>query len=225
MMQKTVQYAGRSRGTLGRPLIVSLLLLCTLELGAFADDAPPPPSAQSGWMPYKVKHGFAVERRPVSGSRFFEYRVAAHSPLPPEAIIEKMWNHVTEATALVKKRQVLKKEPTELVLYDQIQTPVVSDRDYTLLVRKRMEPDRHSYQLTFETANHLGPPVDPHFVRIPAIRGSWSIEPGEGGGSRLTYRTYSEPGGSVPAFMIHGAQVDQAISNVEGLLNRLSKQG
>ena len=64
-------------------------------------------------------------------------------------------------------------------------------------------------------------PVDPKLVRIPAIRGRWAVEPGDQGGSRLTYQSFSEPGGSIPAFMIHGAQLDQIVHDVETLLDRL----
>ena len=192
---------------------------------AHADSLPVLAAADSpaGWQPYKAKRGVSVERRPVQGSHFFEYRATVTAPVSPEAVINHMWHFVSESRSpIIKKRQVLKQEPTELVMYDQVKTPVVNDRDYTLLVRKLSDASGHRYQMTFETANQLGPPVDPKHVRIPAIRGRWLIEPDGAGGSRLTYQSFSEPGGSIPAFMIHGAQTDQVIHDVEGLLKRLS---
>jgi hypothetical protein len=215
-----------------RGLTVAALLLFAPPLGrweglatAYADSLPVLAAADSpaGWQPYKVKRGVAVERRPVQGSRFFEYRATVSAPVSPEAVISHMWRFVSEGRSpIIKRRQVLKQEPTELLMYDQVKTPVVSDRDYTLLVRKLGDASSHRYQMTFETANQLGPPVDPKHVRIPAIRGRWLIEPATAGGSRLTYQSFSEPGGSIPAFMIHGAQFDQIVQDVEGLLKRLS---
>ena len=214
-----------------RPLTVAALLVLGPLAGgrdglgaAYADSLPVLAAADSpaGWQPYKVKRGVAVERRPVQGSRFFEYRATVTAPVAPEAVISHMWRFVSEGRSpIIKKRQVLKQEPTEILMYDQVKTPVVSDRDYTLLVRKVGDASSHRYQMTFETANQLGPPVDPKHVRIPAIRGRWLIEPAGTAGSRLTYQSFSEPGGSIPAFMIHGAQLDQIVQDVEGLLKRL----
>ncbi len=206
---------------LSRRLLCGLLLLGTSQ--AYAAETPPSAETNQGsWEPYKVKHGVAVERRAVAGSRFFEYRAMVTAPLPPETIIDHLWSHVTDGNAaIIKKRQVLKQAPTEIVLYDQIRTPVVSDRDYTLIIRKQADASAHRYKMTFETANQLGPPVDPNYVRIPAIRGAWAVEPDDKGGSRLTYQSFSEPGGSIPAFMIHGAQFDQVIHDIERVQERL----
>lgn len=210
----------------GRALLLATSLLCAPRPGWAAEEnlpVLPPAESPAGWQPFKVKHGIPVERRPVPGSRFFEYRATVAAAVAPETIIDHMWRHVQEGRApLIKKRQVLKQEPTELVMYDQVKTPVVSDRDYTLRVRRITGPGDHRYQMTYETANQLGPPVDPKHVRIPAIRGRWLIEPDDKGGSRLTYQSFSEPGGTIPAFMIHGAQFDQIVHDVEGLLQRLS---
>lgn len=209
-----------------------ILLRRLLMVGALCAVAvvPVPASGDAGaghelaWQSYKVRHGIAVERRSVAGSRFYEYRSRVASPLPPETVIETLWRSVTEAaTPIVKKRQVIKQEPFEVVFYDQIKTPVVSDRDYTLMVRKVAQPTVHRYQMTYETANHLGPPVDPKHVRIPAIRGAWIIEPNADGGSFLTYQSYSEPGGSIPPFLIHGAQLDQLVADIERALERLRR--
>jgi hypothetical protein len=192
---------------------------------ARADDVAERPKAPAqGWQAFKEKRGVSVERRPVTGSKFFEYRASFSSSVAPERIIAELWNRVMSANnPVLKKRQVLKQDPSEILLYDQIKTPVVSDRDYTLRVRKVADPASHRYKMTFETANDLGPPVDPKYVRIPAIRGGWSVEPDDKGGSRLTYQTFSEPGGSIPSFMIHGAQFDQCVNDVERVQEMLKK--
>ena len=205
-------------------LVLGLLLSAHGALGAEEKTlALPPADSPAGWQPYKAKHGIAVERRAVPGSRFFEYRASISAPAAPEAILDHMWHFVGEGKSpIIKKRQVLKQEPTEMIMYDQVKTPVVSDRDYTLRVRRVTDPSSHRCQMIFETVNQLGPPVDPKYVRIPAIRGRWLIEPDDKGGSRLTYQSFSEPGGSIPAFLIHGAQFDQIVHDVEGLLQRLS---
>lgn len=180
-------------------------------------------SRELGWKSYKTKRGIEVFRRSVDGSRFYEYRATIESPLPPERIITDMWdNAMVKRAPMVKYRQIIRQLPDEIVLYDQLKTPVIADRDFTLLIRKVVDPVAHRYQMTFDTANHLGPPEDRKHVRITRIRGAWIVEANGKGGSRLTYRSFSEPGGSIPAFLIHGAQFDQVIWDVERILERLS---
>jgi hypothetical protein len=183
-------------------------------------------SSQEPWQKYKVKHGVSVDRRPVAGSHFFEYRASTSIPMAPAVLIDNMWNTViTHAGPVVKKRQVLKRSESEILFYDQIAAPVVSDRDYTLRMRKIALGNNH-FRMTFETANEQGPPPDPKYVRIPAIRGQWDLEPDPSvpGGTRATYQSYSEPGGSVPTFVIHGAQVDQMVRNIEALSTRIKTE-
>ena len=61
---------------------------------------------------------------------------------------------------------------------------------------------------------------------IPAIRGMWIIEadPAQRIVQVTTYQTYSDPGGSVPAFVIHGAYVDQVIKSLEIPTARITNQ-
>ena len=179
-----------------------------------------PPSAQP-WQPYKAKRGISVNRRPVSGSKFFEYRAAFTTPLAAQLVADLIWRNTTEVSGVVKKRDVLRSSATERVVYDQVRTPVVSDRDYTLIIRKLADSQR--FQVIYQTANELGPPVPPKFVRIPAIRGSWTAESDGQGGTRLTYVSFSEPGGSIPAFLVHGAQFDSVVDSVLRLQDKLSQ--
>jgi len=95
---------------------------------------------------------------------------------------------------------------------------VVSDRDVTLHMYKVVRPD--ALEMRFESADALGPPPAPKHVRIPIVRSAWTIV-AAGGGSKLTYSCYSEPGGSIPAFLARGAQRDQVPVDVERVLAHL----
>lgn len=212
---------------LGLALLLSLGISQGLPLGR-AEQAQTVAASglrdnQAPWKVHKVKHGITVERRPVLGSQFYEYRVIVSAKLPPETVIEQMWSKVLEENPYIKKRQILKQEPDEYVIYYQIRTPVISDRDYTMRIRRISDAKNRRYELTFDTANELGPPLEKKFVRVPVIHGIWQIELGESESSRMSFRTYGEPGGSVPAWMTHGAQVDQVIRDVEKRLASLQE--
>ncbi len=57
-------------------------------------------------------------------------------------------------------------------------------------------------------------------TRIKRTRGGWTIEPTSDGGSDVTYVVCSEPGGSVPAWLVARAQRDEAMKFVKAMLDR-----
>jgi hypothetical protein len=184
--------------------------------------------AEPAWESVPVKgenrEGIVVEKRAVPGSKFMEYRARATTPIRPEVVLRGLWTGLTEPPqGTVKKREVIRKSDTELVFYDQVKTPVVSDRDYTMRISQSRDEKSGVLQVRFETANELGPPAASGFVRIPVVRGSWLIEPSEAGGAKLTYQCYSEPGGSIPAFMVRGAQQNQVVTDMRRILDRAQR--
>lgn len=173
------------------------------------------PGHADEWQHVKDKQGVVYDRRSVAGSKFYEYRATFDVERAPADMVEAIWKDVTKPPgAQVTKRELLKQSDSELVIHDQIKTPVVADRELTL--RMWREPDA----VRFEARNDLGPPPLPGHVVLPRVRGSWVVTP-SGGGARVVYMCYSEPGGSVPAFMVRGTQQDQVMKDVEQVLRRM----
>jgi hypothetical protein len=180
-----------------------------------------PLHAEEPWKPHTTKDGLAMERRAVSDSKYFEYRIRTESPAPPKAVLQGMWSGLGEdLPPSVTKRTFLSRAENEVVVYDQIKTPVVSDRDVAIRIRRLVHEDTGVMEVQFETVNQLAPPPDSKYVRIPMVRGGWIIAPNGSGGSTLTYVCYSEPGGSIPAFLVRGAQQDQVFVDVKRILRR-----
>jgi hypothetical protein len=170
--------------------------------------------ADEPWKLYGEKNGVRVERRKVEGSSFFQQRATVDASQPPEVVVQAIWSGVIDPPKTVKKRTVLEHDDNRYLVYDQIHTPVVSDRDATILIW------REGLQIRFEAVNDRGPALDPHYIRLTVIRGSWNIRP-MGSGSRIVYECYNEPAGSIPAWMVRGAQADQMFLDVQRILDRL----
>lgn len=186
--------------------------------------AASPCGADEPWEVYFNKDNIVAEKREVSGSSYYEHRAQTSSALPPEVVMQIIWTGVqVDLPKSVKKREVLSRNENEVVVYDQITTPVVSDRDVVLRLRKRARPDG-SWAVEFESASNVGPPLNDHFVRIPIVRGAWIVERAPSGGSRMTYLCYSEPGGSVPAFLVRGAQRDQVVVDVKRVIGMIARR-
>ena len=56
--------------------------------------------------------------------------------------------------ATLKRREVLAESPTELLIYDQIHTPVVSDRDYVIKVTRTHDAARERTE--FRCTSEIG---------------------------------------------------------------------
>lgn len=177
---------------------------------------------EGGWRFVTEHDGVTLEKRAVEGSRYNEYRARTHTSVPPDVAIGRLWDGIAhERAPSIKSRTVVRQAPDELVLYDRIHTPVVTDRDVTVRLRKLHSGG--SYIVSFETANELGPPPSRDYVRLPVVRGAWRIDPDPAGGSFVSYRCYSEPGGSIPAFLVRGAQQDQVLAEFEHVLARVGR--
>ena len=179
--------------------------------------------ADGGWRVMSERDGVTLERRPVAGSRFYEYRVHAHTTVAPLTAQERLWSGIAdERSPTIKRRTVVRRAGDELVVYDQIHAAVVSDRDVTIRIRR--STDGHGgFAITFESTSDLGPPPATGYVRLPIVRGSWRIAPASDGGSNLVYQCYSEPGGAIPAFLVRGAQQDSTLDEFERVLTRVGR--
>jgi len=180
-------------------------------------------ASDDGWQKVRDKNGIVLEKRPVDGSRFLDYRARGHSPAPPAAAVMKIWGDIgAQQSATIKKRTVVKRSDDEVVVYDQIRAPVVSDRDVVIRIRK-VADGKGSFEIQFESAPELGPPPAKGYVRLPMVRGRWRIDPDGNGGSYVAYTCYSEPGGSVPAFLVRGTQQDNVLEEYERVMARVGQ--
>jgi hypothetical protein len=174
-----------------------------------------------GWSSWATRDGVTLERRRVEGSRFYEHRAVVDVPeIAPDRAAAQIWSALRAGDMdSLKHREILSEGADELVIYDQIRTPVVSDRDYTIIVRRRSAGARVWFECA--TANERGPAPQKGYVRIPVIAAGWYVEPDGHGGTRLGYFAYSEPGGSVPAWLVRGAQADRSMADVLRMVHRL----
>jgi hypothetical protein len=202
--------------------VKSLVLLIALggvaaaepSLVQFDHDGP-----DAGWSSKKSKDGVTLEQRNVSGSSFREYRAMVDVPVDPAFAAAEVWSALENGDMEdLKRREILERKPDSLLIHDEIHTAVVSDRDYVIEVTRRRQGGRTEFRCATVAA---GPAPQKGFVRVPIVRAGWITEPSSGGGTRLIHYAYSEPGGSVPAFLVRGAQADRSLADVLRMVKRL----
>jgi hypothetical protein len=204
------------------PLAPRVVARFALALAAVA--AVSAVAAEEEWRLCSQKEGVTLEKRAVPHSSYYEYRARAHVAATPQHAFERIWNGVLgEQPPSVTKRVVVRHSDDEIVVYDQIHAVVVSDRDVTTRLQRKVDSRSGAYEIQFDTANELGPPPNGHYVRLPVVRGSWRVEPDPAGGSTVAYICYSEPGGSVPAFLVRGAQQDTTSKEFARVILRIDR--
>jgi hypothetical protein len=62
-------------------------------------------------------------------------------------------------------------------------------------------------------------------VRMPLLRGSWTVEPLAGGRSRVVYQVAAQPGGSIPGWLVRSGALSAIPDVVERLRKRLGESG
>ncbi len=195
--------------TVRHPARVAFAAVVLLASGAHGDG--------DGWVTFKKTGSAEYERRAVPGSRYYEYRGRALVALPLPALTTLIWAAITDHTpATVQRRVVLAHSDDEFVVYDQIHVPVIRDRDVAIRIHKTVSANATT--IAFANANELAPPSTNGRVRLPVVRGAWRLTTATGG-TLLEYSCYSEPGGSVPAFVVRGSQADEIVLDVERILS------
>jgi hypothetical protein len=101
------------------------------------------------------------------------------------------------------------------VVYDQVSAPLVSDRDYAVRLRRVRSPA--ACEVIFETANDRAPPLKAGWVRMEQIGAHWRFETAAGR-TQITYTLHSDPGGSLPAFLVDSSARKSAVRKMKGLI-------
>lgn len=112
---------------------------------------------------------------------------------------------------------------TEGYLYMRTDFPLpFSDRD--MIVHYTFKQDPHTKQVTStsKSAHNLIPEKE-GIVRIKAIESKWTYTPLPGGMIRLEYQLKSDPGGSIPKWLINLAVDDGPVKSILGLKQQLGK--
>jgi hypothetical protein len=55
---------------------------------------------------------------------------------------------------------------------------------------------------------------------VKKLKGWWRFEPGDEGHTRLTYVVFSDPGGTLPPFMVEGSRRKLGVTWVKRVISR-----
>jgi len=181
-------------------------------------------AAASEWTTYEQKKGATFEQRDVAGSSYHEFRASIELAVDADAAAAFIWTVATDpASTKTVHKKVVRSAADEVVIYQQMFLPAVSDRDVTLRLWKLPTSADGTREVRWESANDQGPGPEKRFVRMTAVRGTWTVKPTVGGKVQIVFVTFSEPGGSVPAVFVRGPQKDRAAVDFWGVVDKLAR--
>jgi len=196
--------------------------ICALAALTLGGSSMPARDADEGFEYLeRTDDGITVSRKPGRTAGLYVLRLETRSPIAPVALADRLWQGMSRSEPPVVERKFLRREPTEIVIHDRVKTPIVSDRDYTMQLRRVVDGDTR--EIVFQTVPELGPPLNPECVRLPIVQGFWQFRPDLQGGSVVRYQVYSEPGGSVPAFFVRDPQLQAALNDVRQSLRSVAR--
>jgi hypothetical protein len=180
-----------------------------------------PARADDGWRRVASDHGIVVEARDVPGSSLHEVRATTHAEPPPAAILAVLWRHEEHPQFWphVRHVEVVRDDGDERIVYEQLDIPLLKDRDVVLRVRRTTGADG-TVDVQTTAISDEGPPATSRFVRIRESAGHWHLAPA-GGGTDITYTVRSDVG--LPAWLVNRAQRETIPDVVRAVIARAGR--
>jgi uncharacterized protein YndB with AHSA1/START domain len=162
--------------------------------------------AEPAWEPVKETGTVRVFAREVAGARVREVKAEIVIAAPPPRVLAVLEDveHYVEFMPYMTEARVLRRFEGGHIEYQHIDPPFVDERDYAMEMRITTQPDGTILRRWTE-ANDEAPPPAAGRVRVPVNRGAWTLAPLAGGRTALTYQVFSDPGGSLPAWLVNKA--------------------
>jgi hypothetical protein len=193
-----------------------VLLVGVLAAGVVTTPAR---AADDGWEVMKKEDRVTVFNRTKAGSDLKEIRAIGTIHAPPWVIKNVLddaanYKHFMPYT---EESRVIKRGDDFIITYQRLNAPLIANRDYSIRVKdesRRLPDGRVFYKRAWSPANHLGPPERDGVVRVKINQGHWLLEEIDGGRhTKATYWLFTNPGGSLPTFVINAAN-GQAIPGI-----------
>ena len=204
-------------------VVLRAILLVVLFVSPLATAAPP-----TGWELVSTTDGVEVARKTMEGSSLFAFRgestenvhisvlaaVLLNDPIGPEWV-----------DLMIDSRLLHRDSETTKVIYQGYGLPwPIQDRDYVLHQEASYDEATETFTLMFKSVDDAMMPVQECCVRAMAYRTYWRLQALGGNRTQVEVEVYTDPRGSLPAWLINLIQKDWPYNTITSLVER-SNQG
>ncbi|MGB6153036.1 MAG: START domain-containing protein [Pricia sp.] len=141
----------------------------------------------------------------IKDSKFKAFKIKGTVRATPKEAVEALRYRIENWTAFYSEKEVyfevLESDSTELLVYSIFKLPFPF-RDRSMCEKFTIKEDSASgiHEISWHQEWQKAPP-EKGIIRMPVARGSWTFEPIDSSQSIATYEVYTDPGGSLPAWM------------------------
>lgn len=155
----------------------------------------------------KTSDGVSVFLREVADTSVKEVKASVVVKARPLTVLDAACDPRTFRKSLdyVEANQfILTKNRNIWFNYQRLSFPIISKRDYTLRYERTMDADKKIYRLSFQAVKGKGPSPIEDVIRVTQAKGRLEAVPLDGGQlSRLDYYVITDPGGSLPGWIVN----------------------
>jgi uncharacterized protein YndB with AHSA1/START domain len=213
---------------------IALTALISASSGVLAATDLPQELTKSE-VPWEVKaqtRGVTVHSRTREGSDVKELKTIGDIDAPPHAVYRVLTDleRYTDTMPYTEEARVLAQEELDGKVkawhfYSVVNAPLVSRRDYTIRIADQSDwRDGTGFLKTYWNLSDRGPAPKDGVVRVKINEGAWVLEPIENGTkTRATYFLMTDPGGSLPTWIVNMAN-STAIPDIFDALRKRAKE-
>ena len=158
---------------------------------------------EDGWEAVEIREsGLTIEEKDIPGISMKAVRVSQVMEIDPDIlslVVEDVANYgqfLTSAKGLTA--EVISVNENELIGYQLVDIPVLSDRQYAFRMFRPTNSNRVDWQLLPRSFVSSEGRLTDDAVYLELGVGSWTMEPTEDGKYKVAYRLVMDPGGWIP---------------------------
>jgi hypothetical protein len=156
--------------------------------------------SDAGFERIAIERGVVVYRD--KRDRLIRIAADGRFEAPPAQVLRALLDYQRQVGILARltEAHILARAPAQLVVYERVNMPVISDRDWVLSVRYGRRGQ--GYWLAFNALPERAAPASRKAVRVVFNEGSWQLEPIDGGrATRARFQVRIDLAGMVPRWL------------------------
>jgi hypothetical protein len=211
-----------------RLLSISVLLTASLASGSAGEVTPPRIDLpRKGFELIANERGVAVYKNNSTDAIWIG--AVGLIPAPPERVYAALLEYERQVGTIgrVSEATVLSRGPNALDVYERLNLPVISDRDFVLRVRHGEDPIRR--WITYRAVSDRGPRPRDGIVRVLRHDGQWELLPAQDGRATLARNEFRiSLGGLLPLWLAKasaGREIPQLFAEICKLSLGATKAG
>ncbi|MEZ9632434.1 START domain-containing protein [Vibrio cyclitrophicus] len=177
------------------------------------------------WKLVRNKQGIEVYNRKIEGNDFKEFRAEADIKANLTSIIA-LFTDTSVGTQWVENIDKME----EIDHFSEVHTVTktytkapwpVSDREAIVENFIEQDPDTLTVMITQHGRPNYQPNDDKRIVRVAHLESRWVLTPLNNNTTHISYQVLSDPGGSIPSWLINMVAVSQPYKTLRGLSEML----